>query len=1049
MTMVTVFLIVVGILALKGLKVDLYPNVSYPVLVVRSSLSGAAPEEIEQLITRKIEDSLSTVAGISTLRSVSREGVSIVIMEFSAGVDVRFQEIQVRGKIANLRASLPDDMKEPEIFRQDPDDTPIIELAITGDRTPAEITKLADKTIGDKIRQIPAVGQVDLVGERVQEVKIDLRPEALEQWHINPKDVVAAIRAYNRNDPAGQLKGKDRIWLLRSVSQAKNTADLRSIPVGKTPQGQPIFLEDIAEIYDGYAEINRVSRFGNKESNRPAVLLNILKQSGENTVEVSDRIRKSLDDIRKILPPDVEVTITRDNADLVRDNVADVYESLFIGAFLTVVVVLLFLRSFRSTITTGLSLPSSVITSFAVMYAAGFTVNVMTLLALSLSIGLLVDDAIVVRENIFRHLGDGDPKVAAEKGAKEVQLAVVATTFVIVAVFLPVGFMGGVSGQFFKQFALTVVFAVLVSLWDAMTMAPLLSAYFANIANPSHEWWAFGRVGRWVDNGLLKFEHFFDRIAKSYARLLHWLIPRPIVPAMVTVIALASAVGGFIALKKSFLPTQFGKIFTVSMQGPLAIPVDRVVEVANQAEKRIREVEGLENWTMNSGLNGTGYADISFTARVKEKYATSQDTLGQIRNDVRKALTGFPGYTTRISEPADPLAGTSGRFQPLAVIISGSEISKLNEVAGDIRKLIIETPGTTDVQQIQAEGLPEMKVHVDPLIAGQFGVSAQNIGDSLSTWVQGDSSNSMQIGDDNVPIRVRLKDGQKLSPNEVIAHNYYLKNGAKGDVGISIMSVTQHESGSGAALINRENRQRIVRVGANLSPGAALGDIVTDLQAKLDAFPFPQGYSARIAGQNEQMSELFSNVIWAIGIGSLFVYMVLVSLFESYVHPISVMAAIPLAATGAVLALLAFDLPLDLYGGVGMILLAGIVAKNSILLVEFAIQRVHENGETAREAILEAAPLRLRPIIMTSVAMIAGMVPVALGLGSGGSARRTLGVATIGGVVSSTFLTLLIVPSLYLGIDWLTNKFKNWRHNRRHIANQRLARQIAEHSGDV
>lgn len=1020
-TMVTTLFIVLGILALRKLPVDLYPSVSYPVLVARAQLPGAAPEEMEQLITKKMEDSLSTISGITTLRSVSREGTSIVIMEFDAGVDVRFQEIQVRGKIANLKAQLPEDMKEPEIFRQDPDDTPIIEIAVTGSRSASEISKLADEVIGRQLRQVPSVGEVDLAGERLPEIQVNLNPEALDQWHINPKDVAASIHNMNRNDPAGTMRGNNRVWLLRSISQARTPHDLGLIAVTHTPQGQPVLLEDIAEITSGFAEVSRVSRFGDKSGLKPAVLLNVLKQSGENTVQVSDRVHKALEQIRPTLPNDIQVVVTRDNADLVRENVADVYESLGLGALLTVGVVLLFLRSLRATLTTGLSLPSSVVTSFAVMMAAGFTVNVMTLLALSLAIGLLVDDAIVVRENIFRHFNDSPPREAAEKGAKEVQLAVIATTLTIVAVFLPVGFMGGVSGQFFKQFALTVVFAVLVSLYDAMTMAPMLSAYFANIANPTDEWRPFGKIGARIDHFLLHFEHWFDRVSQTYGRILAWILPRPRVALAMGVGALVCAAWGFNVVKKSFLPTQFGKVFTVNMQGPLAIPVERVIEISDRAEKKVREVAGLESWTVTAGVNFTGNASIDFTVRVLDEYAKNQKALGDIRNEIRKTLQGTPGFNVRVAEPADPLAGSSGRFQPLAVVIAGDEISTLRELSYNVRGIMTGIPGVIDVGQVQDEGLPEVQVTTDPLLAGQLGVNATQVSDALSTWVLGDSSNSMRIGEDQVPIRVKLNNGDRIAAQELLAKNIFVKpSSAKADVGVAIQSVTHMVAGSGASLINRENRQRIVRIGANIAPGAALGDLVTRLEESLREIPMPQGYSVRIAGQNEQMNELFTNIMWAIAMGSVFVYMILVSLFESFTQPVSVMAAIPLAATGAVLGLLLFGKSLDLYAGVGMILLAGIVAKNSILLVDFAMQRVRDHGADPHAAILEAAPLRLRPIVMTSVAMIAGMIPVAAGLGAGGAARQGLGIATIGGVISSTILTLLVVPNLYLAVERMT-----------------------------
>jgi hydrophobic/amphiphilic exporter-1 (mainly G- bacteria), HAE1 family len=389
-----------------------------------------------------------------------------------------------------------------------------------------------------------------------------------------------------------------------------------------------------------------------------------------------------------------------------------------------------------------------------------------------------------------------------------------------------------------------------------------------------------------------------------------------------------------------------------------------------------------------------------------------------VRTQVRALLNGFPGYNVRISEPADPLAGSTGRFQPLAIIISGEDIAKLTEISRDVRSVLTKIPGVADIGQVQAEGIPEIQIRTDPSRAGQFGVNAAQISNALATWIQGDASNSIMVADDEVPIRVRLKGGRYTAPDDLLRRNIYSKSTTnKTAQGVAISAVTRMEAGSGAAIITRENRQRMVRIGANLAPGAALGDIVTQLQEKLDAMPLPQNYAMRISGQNQQMDELYSNVVWAIGLGILFVYMILVSLFESFTQPISVMAAIPLAATGAVLALLAFQIPLDLYGGVAMILLAGIVAKNSILLVDFAVQRVRDAGESPRRAILEAAPLRLRPIIMTSVAMIAGMIPVAAALGAGGEARRSLGIATIGGVISSTILTLLVVPSLYLAIE--------------------------------
>ncbi len=1020
--MLTMFFVVIGAISLQRLPVDLYPDVSYPVIMVRANLSGAAPEEIEQLITKPMEDTLSSLSGLNTIRSTSREGGSFVILEFNADVDIKFQEMQVRAKVANIRRSLPDDMSEPVVARQDPDDTPIIEMAVTGNRTASELTRLVDDVIAERIRQLPGVGEVDLGGERTEEVHVELRPEALEAWRLSTAQVVQAIRNFNSNEPIGKLRGEGRVWLLRSPSMLRGVTDLGAIPVIQTTDGSPIFLRDLADIKLAFAEVQRVSSFNDGTGMRPAINLDVRKQSGENTVAVSDDVQKLLEQLRSELPSDIKIHVTRDNADLVRTNVADVVETLIIGALLTIGVVLLFLRSPRATVTTGISIPTSIIATFAIMAVAGFSINVMTLLGLSLAIGLLVDDAIVVRENIFRHLQKDsvNPKEAAYNGTRQVSLAVVATTLTIVAVFLPVGFMGGTVGQFFSQFAVTVVFAMSISLWDALTMAPMLSAYYANIPDPAKEWQSFGRVGAWIYRGLNRFEHSFAYLEKLYGRSLAWLLPRPWAAIGTALAALAIAYWGFSAISKSFLPAQLGQVFSASLTGPLAIPINQVTAVGEQVDGRIRNVEGIQSWSMRAGSGWSGNANINLTLRVKDSHTRNQSSLAKVRADVRSALQGFVGYSVRISEPADPLAGSSGRFQPIAVLVSGDDIGVLRDIARQVETIMNEIPGMADVMAPQDEGLPELELRTSPDFAGHFGVTSRNVSEELRNWIEGDTSNNLQLGNNRIPIRVRMADGDKMTASTLLAKSIFTTASRnQGSLAVPVGSAAHLEAGAGPSVIARENRQKILRIGANTASGAALGDIVNALKGELTQLSLPDGYRYRIVGQSEQMGELFSSVTTALLLGCLFMYMILASLFESFTQPITVMAAVPLAATGAVLALLLLDMPLDMYGGIGMILLAGIVAKNSILLVDFAVQKVRDEGKEPMTAILESAPLRLRPIIMTSIAMIAGMLPVATGLGVGGAARQALGVATIGGIISSTVLTLIIVPNLYVTVERL------------------------------
>lgn len=1019
-TMVTIFLLVLGLLGFSRLPLDLYPSLTYPVLAVRAELKGAAPEEMEQLVARPLEDALSTVADVNSIRSVSREGSAFVILEFNQGADVKFQEMQVRAKVGNIRRRLPENISEPVIFRQDPDDTPIVEIAMTGNRPASEITSLADDVVARKIRQIEGVGEVNLKGAQKEEVQVELHPEALELWKLNASDIVQGVDRSNRNEPVGRLFGNERRWVLRTIGAARSVEDLRNIAVGRTHTGMPLQLKDVAEVSAGYAERDSVSRLGTHDQFEPTVILEILKQSGENTVAVVNRVRKVLEEVSESLPGDIKIHVVRDNSTLIRSNVSDVQESLLIACLLTVIVVLLFMRSPRSTLTTGLALPSSVVTTFAMMAWAGFSMNVMTLLALSLSIGLLVDDAIVVRENIYRHLQTPgvDPKQAAYQGTSEVVLAVLATTLVVVAVFLPVGFMSGVTGQFFKPFALTVVFAMLISLWDAVSMGPMLSAYFANIPHPAQEWRSFGVFGFKVNSWLESFEQSFDRLAQRYGGVLEFLLNRPLIACGLALSSLTVAVVGFNRVEKSFLPTQLGDTFRVQLDGPPSVRPESVFPMGDIVHERLKSISAIDLWTVDTGTNNSGSADVNLNVHVSKRAARSQKALAEVRQQVRKVLSEIPGYSVRVSEPADPLASGGARYQPVAVVVAGENQIELMELAKKVRAVLQSTPGIADAQPLQEDGLPEVQFRPDPLFTSQYGLSNDVLLNQMAIWIQGDTSNSLSLGDKQIPIRVRLRDARNMTPIQLARHGVVVRNMNRNqpDAIVPLSSMMRIETGAGASVIVRENRERVLRVGGNLLPGAALGTVITELKDRLKEIPLANGQSLTVKGQNQQMDELFSNLSWALLLGMVFVYMVLASLFESFLQPLTVMAAIPLAATGAVLALLCTGFSLDLYGGIGVILLAGICAKNSILLIDFAMQKVR-GGLSPQEAVLQTSPLRLRPILMTSVAMIAGMLPVATGWGAGGAARMPLGIATIGGVLSSTILTLFIVPNLFVWIE--------------------------------
>lgn len=494
-TMLTIFFVILGVLALFRLPVDLYPRFDTPVIVVRTSYSGASPEEIEELITKKIEDELSTLSSVQTMRSISRLGMSIIILEFTSNENIRFEEMQVRSKVANIKKSLPDDVEEPIISRQDPDDTPIMEFVLSGDTSLAEISDQAT-LIADQLRQIEGVGEVNVSGDTHEEVVVDLKKEAIHAYSINPTEVIKKLTTAHQIIPLGTLDTHSRSWSLKYRSTISTLKDLMDFPLSLEPPYDRLTLGDVGHVYSGFKKRSKINRVHHVDAADvvPSVSIEILKQSGENTLKISERVHLKMSQIEKNIPQMLNLRVIQDQAKLIRSNILDVFESLIIGVVLTTLVILLFLRSLKSTLTTAISIPSSILSTFAVMKIFGFSVNIMTLLALSLSIGILVDDAIVVRENIFKFLKRLSPFEAAKKGTLEVQLAVVATTLSLASVFIPVSFIQGMTGEFFKQFALTVVFSVMMSLWDALTMAPMLSCYFANHSETISEWKFLGDV---------------------------------------------------------------------------------------------------------------------------------------------------------------------------------------------------------------------------------------------------------------------------------------------------------------------------------------------------------------------------------------------------------------------------------------------------------------------------------------------------------------------------------------------------------------------------
>jgi hydrophobic/amphiphilic exporter-1 (mainly G- bacteria), HAE1 family len=1016
-TMVMLAIVVLGLFAYQRLKVDQFPNIDFPVVVVTVDYPGASPEIVESEVSKKIEEGVNSIAGINALTSRSFEGQSVVIIEFQLHVDGRKAAEDVREKVAAIRPLLRTEVKEPRVLRFDPSARSIWSVAVLPDPTKGramnsvELTNWADQVLKKRLENVRGVGSVTVVGGTKREINIYLNPAAMEALGITADQVTAAVRTENQDLPVGAIRSLAQDRVVQVDARMRRPEDFGRIIVARR-NNAPIRVDQVARVADGAQEIESLALYNGERT----LLLAVQKAQDENTIEVVDGLKKTIAEMNAQLPPGVRLAEIMDGSRPIRVSVENVRRTLIEGALLTVLIVFLFLNSWRSTVITGLTLPIALIGTFLFMYAFGFSINMVTLMALSLCVGLLIDDAIVVRENIVRHVQMGKgPFQASLDGTQEIGLAVLATTFSIVAVFLPIGFMGGIIGKFFHEFGVTIVAAVLISMFVSFTLDPMLSSVWHDPEIDAHGKprgnrtlydRTIGRVTGWFDRAT-------DGLAHAYQDILRWSLVHKVKTLLVAIAVFVLSIVMIPLLGTEFVPKADYSETSINFYTPVGSSLEVTEAKARQVEAIVREFPQVRYTlaTMNTG-NATGKISASIYVRLVDRKDRDL-SVDQMSGVLRARLAQVPGITVTHVGLLDAVGGN----KQIEFSLQGPDLKELERLSRLVMERIRDIPGLVDLDSSVKPDKPVIEVDVNREAASDLGLSLAQVGASLRTLVAGQTVGNWRASDDQTyDVNVRLAPEARKAPQDL--ERLPFATGTHPDGSSRIVRLNQLarvKESTGPNQINRRDLTREVAINANAYNRSG-GEISNDIRATLDTIAFPPGYRYQFSGSTKNMAESFGYAVSALAMAIVFIYMILASQFRSFMQPLALMTSLPLTLIGVVLALLMFGSALSMFSIIGIVMLMGLVTKNAILLVDFAI-RMREQGMERSEALLHAAKVRLRPILMTTLAMIFGMVPLAFALTEGSEQRAPMGQAVIGGVITSSLLTLVVVPVVYCYLD--------------------------------
>ena len=1003
-------LMVLGVASWQRMGIEEFPDVDFPFVVVYTNYAGASPETVESEISKKMEDQINTISGLKQITSQSSEGLSMIIAEFNLDISSSTAAQDVRDKIAPVVAEFRDEIQDPVVERYDPTANAVMSVVFESNNMALkDLSSYLDQRIVPQLRTVSGVGTVNMLGDTQRQIRIEVDPVKLRSFGLGIDQVMQTLSNENIDLPGGTLQQKNAELVVEIQSKVIHPDAFGDLIIANK-NGTPIFLKQVARITDGQAELES-SAFLNGKS---AIALDILRSSDSNVIDVVDGIYKTIDTIRTQLPQGTQLKIVVDTSKGIRASIKDVARTIVEGAVLAVLIVLLFLGSFRSTAITGLTLPIALLGTLTFIWAFGFTINMMTLLALSLSIGLLIDDAIVVRENIVRHADMGkDHVTAALDGTQEIGLAVLATTLTIVAVFLPVAFMGGIIGRFFYQFGVTVSTAVLISMFVSFTLDPMLSAHWVEKKNPNKKPNIIKRFLNWISTKLDNLSHHYEKLLKLALRF-RWATVLIAIASLFGALTLSKMVG------TEFVPVPDKGAIRIKFETPVDASLEYTEAKLLQVEKIVREhPQVLNTYGVINGVTDRGKNHASLRVTLTPRQQRSQ-SLSDLNNDFRQRLKSVAGIQVTSVASADETV--SGGKKPIMISIKGTDVAELQKISDRFMTEMSKVSGVVDLESSLKAPKPTLAVHVNRVLASDLGLSVNQIANVIRPLIAGDNISTWEDEKgENYDVNVRLSEDQRRLPRDV--EQMYINSSKQDSSGqellVPLSSVAKFEETFGASQINRRDLAREVLIEANTS-GRPAGDIGTDIEKLQQNFKLPVGYAFDTQGANKDMAESAGYALTAVTLSIVFIYIVLGSQFNSFIHPAAIMVSLPLSLIGVFLALFLFKSTMNLFSIIGIIMLMGLVTKNAILLIDFIKKRM-DQGIERYDAIIEAGKTRLRPILMTTSAMVMGMVPLALGLGEGGEQSAPMAHAVIGGVLTSTILTLVVVPVIFTYLDDLKN----------------------------
>ncbi len=1019
-TMLILSLTVVGLFSYKSLGVDLFPKIDLPTITVTVVNPGASPQEIETEITDKVEGAVNTISGIDELRSTSVEGVSQVFITFLLEKNPDTAAQEVRNKVDLIINDLPTTAEQPIVQKLDTDAAPVVRIAVSAPRSLREVTDIADKRIKQQIESINGVGQVEIIGGRTREIQVWVDPDKLRAFNVTVAQVADAVRAQNMEVPGGRIDEGTRELTVRTMGRIVEPAEFNNLVVA-TRGDYSVKLSDVGYAEDGAEEARTEARL----NGQPAVTIIVSKQSGQNTVAVADAVKERLREVQSTLPPGFKTTVVGDQSIFIKASIESIQTHLIEGSILAAIVVFIFLWSFRSTMIAALAIPTSLIATFGLMAAMGFTLNQITMLALTLMVGIVIDDAIVVLENIFRFIEEKGvpPFQAAIEGTKEIGLAVMATTLSLLAVFLPVGFMGGIVGRFMSSFGLTASFAIAVSLLVSFTLTPMLSARLIKRSDDSEEG-LLEKHTEPTDHGS-KSSRFYAPVDRSYTRMLQWSMSHRWAIVLACVLVIISIVPLFMFVGKNFLPVDDQSQFELNVRAPEGYTLAATSALAERISTDVRKLPGVTDTLTTIGGGQQEQVNVA-TVYVKlqpidDRDVTQDELMLRARSEIlEKYVKQYPGQLRTSVQQVAAISGGGFRNADIQYVISGPDLAKLTQYSEALVEKLKTVPDAADVDSTLITGKPELRVVINRERAADLGVRVGDIAQALNTLVAGQKVSTFNAGTDQYDVRVRAIGESRAS---VEGLKRMIVSSAK--IGwVSLDNLVTVEEGTGPSAIDRLNRQRQVMLLANVKPGGSQAAVLQRLDEFAREIQIDSSYKTGLAGRSKELGRAGYYFGLAFLLSFVFMYMVLAAQFESFIHPITILLTLPLAIPFGILALLATGQTVNIFSGLGLLLLFGVVKKNAILQIDHTNQ-LRAQGMERGEAIIRANRDRLRPILMTTIALVAGMLPLTISSGPGSGTNRSIGVLVVGGQSLCLLLTLLAVPVFYSLFDDLA-KSRVW-----------------------